>query len=202
VESFDGSSVDTSVWHVYDRAGNGGHGIRSPEAITVADGVLTITAQMIDDTLVSGGLRLRATQTYGRYEIRVRTQADDALNGVVVTWPASDDTAADGRHTIYQTNGGTPVRSVIGLTDGTDTAINLGASGEVWHTVAVEWTPESVSVHLDGALVDTVTGPVADSPHFAAIQLDALADTVDGPVTMEVDQITISSYETGAACEE
>jgi beta-glucanase (GH16 family) len=157
----------------------------------------------VDDSLVTGGLRLRSSQTYGRYETTVRTQVDAALNGVVVTWPSSGDTATEGRNTIYQTDGGATAYSSIGRTDGTSENVTLGASAADWHTVAVEWTPDSVAVYLDDTLVDTVTGAVAAAPHFAAIQLDALAATLAGDtaVTMEVDAITVSSYETGAACD-
>ncbi|MDH4078050.1 MAG: glycoside hydrolase family 16 protein, partial [Acidimicrobiia bacterium] len=75
-DDFNGSSVDGSKWVEYNGDGNAGHGQRSSSALSVSGGVLTITASMQNGTLVSGGLGGRHSQTYGRYEARVRTDPD------------------------------------------------------------------------------------------------------------------------------
>ena len=207
-ETFDGPSLDTSVWEPYDSAGNAGHGLRRPSAITVADGILTITADMEGGQLVSGGMRHRHTQAYGRYEVTVRTSADrsETMSGVVLTWPRSENQAADGENDLYETLAIPGDRSRFhsfihrpgGSAEQQDTTVHA-ADATQWHTVVMEWTPDAIRLYRDGQLVKTVDdGPndrVPDAPHFAAIQLDAWSDSLPAPVMMQVDAITVSAYD-------
>ena len=55
-ENFDDGNVNLGKdWYVYHSAGHNSNGLRRASAINVANGLLTITAQMLDQTLVSGG---------------------------------------------------------------------------------------------------------------------------------------------------
>jgi hypothetical protein len=206
-EGFSGTALDTGAWSAYDSAGNDGHGLRRPSAVSVADGVLTITAQMDGDSLVSGGISHRYEQTYGRYEVRVRTGVDpsETMSGVVLTWPASNQFPRDGENDIYETLA-TPgdrsefysfIHQPFGTPDQQDRTVHP-VDASAWHTVVMEWTPTAIRLYRDGALVKTLTETAADLvpdvDHFAAIQLDAWGDNLPAAVTMQVDHIKIDSY--------
>src|SRR5258705_13670054 len=51
-ERFD-TAASLSNWHLYDGVGHAGNGIRTPEAISLSDGILTITG---DASGTSGGM--------------------------------------------------------------------------------------------------------------------------------------------------
>jgi beta-glucanase (GH16 family) len=209
-ENFNGSSLDSAVWTAYNSEGNAGFGLRRPSAVSVADGVLTITAQMQDGNLVSGGLSHGYDQAYGRYEVRVRTDQDpsETMSGVVLTWPASNVHPRDGENNIYETLA-TPgdrsefytfIHKPFGTADDQDYTAHA-ADGSAWHTMAMEWTPEEIRIYRDGTLVKTLAETSADLipdvAHFAAIQLDAWKATLAEPVSMQVDYIKVHSYNEG-----
>lgn len=201
-DDFNGSAVDTTKWSVYGPriAGHAGNGVRASSAVTVADGLLTITAKMIDGTLVSGGMSGRLNQQYGRFEFRVRTDPDPSLatSGVVLTWPQSGNWPTDGENDIYETTlegDRIPFKSFIHY-DATNKQYwfrHEGIDGTQWHTMAMEWEPSAIRIYRDGALVWTVTDTAAipDVAHHMAIQLDAFKPTMTGTVRLQVDWVRI-----------
>jgi beta-glucanase (GH16 family) len=201
-DDFNGSAVDTTKWSVYGPriAGHAGNGVRASSAVTVADGLLTITAKMIDGTLVSGGMSGRLNQQYGRFEFRVRTDPDPSLatSGVVLTWPQSGNWPTDGENDIYETTlegDRIPFKSFIHY-DATNKQYwfrHEGIDGTQWHTMAMEWEPSAIRIYRDGALVWTVTDTAAipDVAHHMAIQLDAFKQTMTGTVRLQVDWVRI-----------
>jgi beta-glucanase (GH16 family) len=205
-DDFNGSSVDTSKWNTYDSPGNSGHGLRRTSAISVSGGMLDITAQMVNGTLVSGGMGSRHNQTYGRYEFRVRTDQDpsEAISGLVLTWPQSNVHPRDGENDLYETLGKPGDRhefyTFIHKPNGSQTDqeyVIHGANATDWHTMAAEWGPSEMKIYRDGVLVKTIAETSAnlipDVPHFVAIQLDAWQDTMGGPVSMQVDYLKVFS---------
>jgi hypothetical protein len=201
-DDFNGSALDTTKWSVYGPwvPGNGGNGIRASSAVRVGNGLLTITATMIDGTLVSGGMSNRLNQTYGRFEFRVRTDPDPSLatGGVVLTWPQSGNWPTDGENDIYETlqdADRTPIRSFIhyGSTNKQYWFEHTGVDGTQWHTMAMEWEPSAIRIYRDGILAWTVTDTVAipDVAHHLAIQLDAFKSSMTGTVRLQVDWVRI-----------
>lgn len=153
-DDFDGSSVNTSNWDMYDGPGHGGNGLRKPSAFTVSNGILSCTAQMVDGTLVSGGMAHKLNQTYGRFEARVRCEDDpsEIMSGVLLTWPQSEVWPQDGENDFYET--GTGHRT---STSGWNTFIHYGTVGSdkdyyhhanvdarQWHTVRMDWTANTI----------------------------------------------------------
>jgi beta-glucanase (GH16 family) len=198
-DDFSGTAVDTSKWTIYSGAGNSGNGLRAASAITEGSGLLTITAKMVNGTLVSGGMMNKLNQTYGRFEVRVRTDADPSLatNGVVLTWPQSGKWPIDGENDIYETmldGDRNPFKTFIhyGSTNKQYYFLH-NADGTQWHTMAMEWEPTAIRMYRDGTLVWTLTDTAAipDVAHHMAIQLDAFKTSMTGSVRLQVDWIKI-----------
>ena len=82
-------------WHPYGpEVGHNKKGVRTPEAITTADGVVTITGTADGTT---GAMSWHPGQRYGRWEACVRMDpGPDALHGVLILWPVAEDFPAGG----------------------------------------------------------------------------------------------------------
>jgi len=204
-DDFDDAEVDTESWYVYDSEGNAGYGLRRPSAITTRNGRLVITARMEGDTLVSGGMAHNLAQTYGRWEFRVRTDADPsaATSGVVLTWPASGNWPVDGENDIYET-WTTPDRFPFSTfvhfgADNDQEQLVHAADGTQWHDMAMEWTPDAIVIFRDGQWAGRITNPdaIPDVPHHLTVQLDAWTDRMGDPVSMEVDWVRVYRYDGG-----
>ena len=202
-DDFDTASLTSEAWRIYDSAGNAGFGLRRPRAIETANGHLVITAAMVDDDLVSGGMAHRADQVYGRWEFRVRTDPDPsgATSGVVLTWPRSENWPIDGENDMYETGRDpdrTPFMTYIHYgADNLQETISHEADGTAWHTMAMEWTEDRIALYRDGRQVGEINDPdvIPDVAHHLTIQLDAWADRMGDPVQMEVDWVRVHRFD-------
>ena len=200
-DSFDALTVDPNKWMIYgpNWPGHNGNGLRDGRAISVQNGVLNVTAQMLNGTLVSGGIASRLNQTYGRFEFRARTDPDpsQATSAVVLTWPQSDNWPSDGENDIYETlttASRTPLHSFVHFSPTNQQYwFDYNADGTQWHHMAMEWEPTAIRFYMDGTLVGTVTDQYAipDVPHHLCIQLDAFKQTMTGTVRLQVDDVRI-----------
>lgn len=206
-DNFSGTGVDTTKWGMYDGPGHGGNGYRRPSAFSVANGLLTITAKNgLDGKVVSGGMARLQNQAYGRYEVRVRTDADTSqtMSGVSLTWPQSENWPYDGELDWYETGTDpdrTPFMSWLhhyrATTGGDQTGIVHNASGQDWHVMVMEWTPSRIDIYRDGtwigALTDSTKVPAV--PHHVCLQLDAFKPSLPlgATVKMQVDYVKVYS---------
>lgn len=209
-DDFSGDTVADANWNQYFSPGHDGNGLRRPSALGVADGLLTVTAQMIDGELVSGGMSTRADYTYGRFEARVRTGAPDPLqatSGVLIAWPTDQDwDGTRGDYTeldFYETTHGRSTRSPFYAFVHYNTRNNhaqpptvYNADATDWHDMRMDWTPGAIRFFMDGTLVNTITqgAAIPDRPHKMTVQLDAFKQAMEGVVTMDVDWVRISRY--------
>ncbi|MGC4235505.1 MAG: glycoside hydrolase family 16 protein [Niabella sp.] len=197
-DNFDGNKVNEDNWSMYDGPGHGNNGWRRPGAFSVADGLLTITAQMINGDIVSGGMAHKKGYKYGKFEARVRADDDPSLatNAVFLTWPDSEKWPIDGENNIWETT--------TNRRDKFYTFVHYGAdnkqyqkmhniSAKEWHVVAMEWEPYRLRILVDDKLQWTLTDSLAipHNSHHACLQLDAFAKTMGDPVKMYVDWIKV-----------
>jgi beta-glucanase (GH16 family) len=201
-DEFAGSTVDTTKWRVYGPwiPGHNGNGVRDGSAVKVANGLLTITARMVNGTLVSGGMSNRVDQAYGFYEFRVRTDTDPTLvtSGVVLTWPKSQNWPIDGENDIYETTldaDRMPIKSFVHYSSSNQQYWfhHAGVRGSVWHIMAMEWDASAIRIYRDGVLAWTVTdkNAIPDVAHHLSMQLDAFKKSMTGSVKLQVDWVRI-----------
>ena len=202
-DDFNGRYLDTQRWSPYFSAGNAGYGLRRPSAFSLdGQGHLVVTAQMVGGKIVSGGMAAKVSSTYGRFEVRVRTDPDASgiMSGVVLTWPSSGRWPVDGENDIYETgaarNTRWPFHSFLhyGWTN-RQYEFTHEADGAQWHTLTMDWRPNAIRIYRDGQLVWTVTNrrAIPDTPHHLTIQLDATRNGwLQRPVRMYVDYVRIS----------
>jgi hypothetical protein len=195
-----GTVPDSTLWSMYDSAGNGGNGLRRPSAFTVHDGMVDVLAQMESGSLVSGGMSANNSQTYGYFAFRVRSDTDpsQATDAVVLTWPDDNVWPEHGENDIYETGTGAsrdPFNTFIhyGMTASTQYYFNEAADGTQWHVMAMEWTSTKIAIYRDGTLVGTVTDPdaIPNVNHHVCIQLDAYQGTIGAPTHMYVDWVRV-----------
>jgi hypothetical protein len=199
VDEFDGPLGDE--WNVYDGPGHADNGRRTPDAITVSDGILTITGDAEGNT---AGMAWSEGQKYGRWEGRVRAPAsDESYNALLLLWPDAEDFPVGGEIDFMEMMDHTRQTTNIFLHYGED---NDQVVGEVqidatqWHNWAVEWTPTHVAAFVDGEewwrTEDTDILP--PRPMHLCIQLDWFPEDGDGEVqesTMHVDWVKQYAYE-------
>ena len=158
VEEFDEPVGDQ--WRVYDGPGHVNNGIRSPAAVTVADGLLTITG---DSEGTTGGLAWLPTpdaagepggQQYGRWEGRVRAPvSDETYNALLLLWPDAEDWPVGGEIDFMEMLDPQRRATEIFIHYGEDNSTVQGevpTDGTQWHNWAVEWTPDYIAAYLDG----------------------------------------------------
>jgi hypothetical protein len=171
---FPGSSVNTTQWAEYSGAGNAGVGTRSPTALSVSDGILSIT----DSGTVAGGLCLcngNEPQLYGHWEISAKTQTGAGYGPVILLWPKSASSTAY-EIDIAEVPGAARTEMYESVHYGSDQTIQKGVPGNFtgWNTYGVDWGPDHVTFLLNGTVVSTITDPTA-IPHvrmFLSLQED------------------------------
>ncbi|MBW0125518.1 glycoside hydrolase family 16 protein, partial [Pseudonocardia oceani] len=161
-------------WRVYSGTGFDGQGTRTAEALSVSEGVLTITGDAEGNT---GGMAWSTGQEYGRWEARVRTPAGDpSYNPVLLLWP--DDPAAAGQEIDFlEVLDPTRQTANAFVHPGGGSAAEAGevaVDGTAWHTWAVEWTPTSVTTYVDGTEWWRLDDPalLPSGPMHLCVQLD------------------------------
>lgn len=211
-DDFNGSSVNTGNWSLYDSPGNRGFGLRRPSAISVSNGKLIITAKMENGSLVSGGMSLKRDMPYGKYVFRVRTDNDPdrATSGVILTWPQAGNNHRNGENNMYETLAKTtnrnPFFTFIHKPFGnasTQEHYRHDADGAQFQVMSMEWTPSRITITRQGpgssssdswTVNETGADLIPDVPHHLAIQLDGWKHSMSSTVRMEVDYVEVYKY--------
>ncbi|MFC5994149.1 glycoside hydrolase family 16 protein, partial [Pseudonocardia hispaniensis] len=180
-------------WHVYDGPGHAGNGRRSPSAVTVRDGILTITGNSAGTT---AGMAWEPGQKYGRWEGRVRVPVGDrSYNALLLLWPDAENFPVGGEVDFMEMM--EPTRQLVhGFLhfgpQNSQVSNSVRVDGTQWHNWAVEWTPDHIVMFVDGREWWRITDRsiLPPGPMHLCIQLDWFPK--GGPVTesrMEVDWV-------------
>ncbi|MBC3189877.1 glycoside hydrolase family 16 protein [Pseudonocardia sp. C8] len=165
-----------SGWNVYDGPGHAGNGRRTPDAVSVADGILTITGDADGNT--AGMAWTEGSQQYGRWEGRVKAPASDpSYNALLLLWPTAENFPEGGEIDFMEMMDPSRQKTNIFVHYGADNSQIDGAvdvDATEWHNWAVEWTPERITAYLDGEPWFETTDQAVQppGPMHLCIQLD------------------------------
>lgn len=171
---------------------------RSQVSVNGSALVLTGTPQASGMWLTGGVSNWRSAQTYGRWEIRFRATASEALSYHFLLWPQSERWPPE----IDIAEGFTANRSrsdafVHWLDDAGDrqrNAFSVAGNFTVWNTVSVDWTADAIVFALNGVEYGRVTGDaVPHEPMFIALQTETQigGSPTTGTHRVEIDWVRI-----------
>ncbi|MGK2904568.1 MAG: glycoside hydrolase family 16 protein [Mycobacterium sp.] len=179
------SPAELDRWWLYDGTGHAGNGVRTPKAISVADGTVVIAG---DDWGNTGGMAAKGPgQVHGRWEVCARSSpVTDTYHAVLLLWPDAENWPVGGEidfmEIIDPARNDVEVNFHYGPDDTFQTGV-VGIDATGWHAWAVEWTPDRIAVFVDGnqwwETRDTAHFP--PGPMHLAMQLDDFGgDTTGG----------------------
>ena len=198
VDDFESAGLDG--WNLYDGAGHAGNGVRSLDAASVSDGILTINGTADGTT---GGMAWGNSQQYGRWEVRMKApKGDEAYNALALLWPTAENFPVGGEVDFAEIMDSSRQKVEMFLHYGED---NSQVHGEVevdateWHNYAVEWTPEGITTFLDGEewWKTTDTSILPPGPMHLCLQLDWFPDNGGGGGEAEVHYDSVKQWSLG-----
>ena len=201
-DEFDGDELDKGVWSPYRGRTTDDVGQHDPDNLSVSDGTLKLTSR----GLTSAGMAWDQGQRYGRWEVRVRSQAGNGYGPVLLLWPDAEDWPEGGEIDFMEIPKGDRAKAHFNLHWGEDNQQD-GKSVEgdftQWHTFAAEWTPDHVAGYVDGVEIyrnDDSDAIPPRSMHLAVQQdigpygndwIPATDDTTPKECTLELDWVRI-----------
>ncbi|MER5674806.1 glycoside hydrolase family 16 protein, partial [Pseudonocardia alni] len=191
VDEFDGTGPGPG-WSVYDGPGHAGNGRRTPAAVAVSGGALTITG---DGDGNSGGMAWTPGSRYGRWEARMRVPAGDpSYHAVLLLWPDAENWPVGGEVDFMENADPTRRRTDFFLHYGASNsqlhdAVTVDATQ--WHDWAVEWAPDHVTGYLDGRpwFTTTDTSVLPPGSMHMTVQLDWFGGGSPQPSSMQLDWV-------------
>lgn len=188
----------STKWGMYDGAGHGGNGRRSPGAFSVANGYLTCHG---DAGGTTGGMAFKGSSKVYRDEVRMQIVADDP-NGtgahyhpVLIRWPDGDDWPRGGEDDFAECNeGDKSMGAFIHHPNQSSGSSQSSASKTLditqWHNYACERTDKTITGWIDGVqwfkfTVDETNGPPPGKLHLC-LQSDNFGGTPHRPSKMNI----------------
>lgn len=179
-------------WYLYSGPGNGGNGVRTPAAVSVANGVMTITGDAAGNT---EGMGWNSGQLYGRWEVCAQSSpASPNYHSVLLLWPDSERWPADGEidfMEIFDPTRQNVTGSVLHVwpENGPDrndhASLAIDATG--WHSWAVEWNADHIIGYADGNEWFRTTTHIPRGAMHLCIQLDHFGGDVSEGGQLMVD---------------
>jgi hypothetical protein len=185
-----GDQSSLAGWNLYDGPGHNGNGRRTPSAISVGDGTLTITGDAQGN---SAGIAWNPGQMYGRWEVCARSpQAAPGYHSVLLLWPDAEDWPSGGEVDFMESTD--PARQNVegwlhyGPNDDREFS-EVPIDATQWRSWAVEWTPQRLAMFVDGALwwQSTNTANLPPRPMHLCIQLDNFGGDLRDGGQLQVD---------------
>lgn len=191
-DDFTNAGSSQNNWWIYDGPGNGGHGRRTPAALSVAGGMLTFTADSLGN---SGGIAQKTAYVgkYGAWETCIRSSMSaPAYHSVALLWPNDNAWPVGGEVDFMEIRD--PMRTNL------EYNLHFGAVNHVeshsrtinglqWHSYAVQWTPTRISVFVDGVMwaQSTEVSRFPRGPMHLCLQLDNFGGMTVPGAQMQVD---------------
>jgi beta-glucanase (GH16 family) len=202
-DEFEGSSLDLDKWNHW-RLGARGHAMNVPTAVSVADGLLTITTYTENGVHYTGMIATGNTflPLYGYFMARIAFDGAPGqwsgfwLSSPTIGNPIDDPSSAgtemdvvehrkvdgaghslDGkaRSAIHWNGYGRHHKAIYSGLYGAD----LGSG---FHTYGWEWTPEMHRMYVDGALVWQVEYPISRRPQYLLLSSEVQGGSWAGAI--------------------
>jgi beta-glucanase (GH16 family) len=181
--------LKSSRWGRYSgQPGGDPGGLWAPSHVVVSDGILNLETyrdRRFGGRWVSGGVSSAPalSQTYGKYEVRLRMDPGKGVAVVALLWPSGNQWPPE---IDFAENGGeTRTRDHVSATlhygaDNSQIQRTLSENFAHWHVLGVEWTPGSLVYTIDGRRWASIrSGAVPDQP--MELDLQAQAGTCGEP---------------------
>ncbi|WP_222192329.1 glycoside hydrolase family 16 protein [Modestobacter italicus] len=187
----------------YDTEGPGLYD--SSRVVTVSDGILNEHLHTEDgEALVVSITPVPHVQTYGRYEVRFRTDPVPGYKIAWLLWPA-DDNWLNGEIDFPEA-GLDPGDVIEGFSHRVNVdegnhgwTVTTDQSTLDWHTAVIEWRPDSVTFILDGVEYrNTDPGSIPTVPMYWSMQTEAGDPAASVAGNVQIDYVRAWSY-TGLA---
>ncbi len=191
-DEFTGTAL-SSHWSPYDGPGNDGDGVRSPAAITVQNGVMTIRG---DSKGTTGGMAWTGDQRFGKWEVRARfPKGDSQYHPVLLLWPQGEWPQGGEVDFAETTSAASNVEFFLHYSSSNkqkdaQKALDLTQ----WHNYAVEWVDGRITGYIDGQqwFQSTDSSTLPPGPMHLAVQLDYFPNGGSPkPSEMDVDYVRI-----------
>jgi hypothetical protein len=170
-------------WGMYDGPGHDDNGIRSPDAFSVANGVLTCYGDNVNGG-TTGGMAFSRETKYVRIEWRVRTYSvnpqgnGNRYHPVLIMWPTSDRWPQDGEYDFFECDCDSGKYEHFEHIPGNDGSAQEYDSFDLdiqnYHNYAFEWSRTGIKGFVDGKKVWEYNGSyiLAPGTMHPTIQLD------------------------------
>ncbi|MEI6621277.1 MAG: family 16 glycosylhydrolase [Actinomycetes bacterium] len=169
-----------SRWHSYSgMPGGNPMGRWDPNNVVVGNGQMLLKTTRQGSRWVTGGAGNQVTQTYGRWQVRMKMPYSPAVKFAVLLWPTGDwppeiDFAERGDRNGYNAYMHWGTRADQKPGHKLQTADRLtGIDMNQWHDVGVSWRPGLIEYTVDGRVWASVAGTnVPNEPMWLAIQTE------------------------------
>jgi hypothetical protein len=184
----------SSKWSLYDSAGNGGQGIRTPKAVSVENGSLVIRGDSQGNT---GGMAWSDSQRFGKWEMRAKFPSGDSqYHPVLILWPSDVDWPQGGEVDFAETTSASKDVSFFLHYSSSNQQKYAKKNIDLtqWHNYAVEWVDGRITGYIDGEkwFESTDGSTMPPGKMHPTIQLDYFPDGGSPkPSEMDVDYMRI-----------
>jgi len=188
-DDFNGSSIDTSKWILYQGEAGNDPGYFAQSHVSVSNDTLVISGYKdpvyTSSVWVTGGMNAVLPTVYGKYLVRMRMDQGNGISMILLLWPQdeswppevdfAEDNGANPRNFIdatcwYKSSG--QEMSIVKELKSIDTT--------QWHTYGVEWTAGKLVYTIDGQPWETLTSQYVPSiPMHLCIQTQAWSCGLD-----------------------
>jgi Glycosyl hydrolases family 16 len=199
-DDFGGTQLDPNKWQVYEAPDASTH--RGIAAGThVSDGKLMLVGGLYDGKDQGAGVISRFSQTYGRWEARVRSDPGAGYSATAFLWPVhmgDPEFAEIDFAEILSANRHSGGLFIHHGRDDQQVQRTTHSDFTKWHTVAVDWLPDHVTFWMDGKKTWTYKGSFVPKQSMMQLYLrnemrNGFHRTSDTPqkITMQVDWIRV-----------
>lgn len=157
------------------------HGWYMPQIISVENGALSMHIQTVNGRPYVAALvpELAESSPYGRYSVRMRSDSLPAYKLAYMLWPVSGDNERDGEIDFPEKNlDSTSMFGFMHKTNQTSGPVqqgyvkNTSFDSSVYHVYTIEWSPNLVTLILDGVPIQTFTERIPSTPFRWVMQAE------------------------------